>query len=84
MATFQIFEDRENAGEKENQVALGGIKLGVGKPGMEKRTTLATLNNVIDQQNRIEKSVSGNFSLKIKSCDVKMRFKNRVSPKIIT
>lgn len=49
MATFQIFEDRENPIEKENRVVGGAIKMGVGKPGMEKRTTLALLNNVIDQ-----------------------------------
>lgn len=49
MATFQTFEDRENAVEKENRVVGGGIKMGVGKPGMEKRTTLALLNNVIYQ-----------------------------------
>lgn len=49
MATFQTFEDRENAVEKENRVVGGGMKMGVGKPGMEKRTTLALLNNVIYQ-----------------------------------
>ncbi len=59
MTTFQIFKDRENAVEKENRVFGNGIKMGVGKAGIVKRTTLATLSNVIDQ-NRMgtEKPVS--------------------------
>ncbi|XP_063696227.1 G2/mitotic-specific cyclin-A [Culicoides brevitarsis] len=49
MAAFQIFEDRENPVEKENRVHGGGIKMGVGKAALEKRSTLAVLNNVIDR-----------------------------------
>lgn len=48
MATFQIFEDCPIGVEKENRVVGGGIKMGVSKPGMEKRTTLALINNVIE------------------------------------
>lgn len=65
MATFQIFEDHGNAVEKENRGVGNGIKMGVGKPGMEKRTTLALLNNVIEQNrgDLIEKPVSFCLSL---------------------
>lgn len=61
MAAFQIFEDRENPIEKENRVHGPGIKMGIsGKSGMEKRATLAVLNNVIDQNRGelVEKPVS--------------------------
>uniref|UniRef100_A0A336KBB0 CSON003900 protein n=1 Tax=Culicoides sonorensis TaxID=179676 RepID=A0A336KBB0_CULSO len=60
MATFKIFEDRENATEKENRVLGGPSKMVLGKAGIEKRTTLAVLSNVIDQNRKgdtvIEKS----------------------------
>lgn len=50
MATFKIFEDRDENREKENRVIGNGLTKHLVNKGQEKRPTLAVLNNVVDQK----------------------------------